>query len=369
MSTGSTTVDTNSIAVDLTWMDLLRGIAIIGVIFDNWTGYMELKTTPAVLYSLARLFALAVGPFVQVFFILSGFGLTVAYLHSRADWSWKRWAWRRTTKIVIPYVIVVILSFVLGIVGSWLYPPLDMQFSGKSLLAYLTFTRNFYAPSWAWNPPLWFMPVIIGLYASFPVLIKVLERWGPWVLLLVSALVTYGTITIADLAGVAGSHGADLFSFWMLQFSLGILLAYVRDSCPRKMNKLIGLRAFCLGSGIFAFSWGLRTYLPAARVYNDVFTTIGIFLVLLNLCWTSRLLIPVTGKVLCALSSRSYFIYLIHYPIMAFLIGPPIRVPTNAIVVIILGGVYIACMFLVSHFISQPINKLTSWLYQKYSSS
>jgi len=366
MKTEFITTHIKDIVVDLTWIDMLKGIAIIGVFFDNWTGYMKFETTPALLYSLAKIFALAVGPFVQVFFILSGFGLTIAYLDGKMNWSWKKWAWRRITKIVIPYEITVIFSFMLGILGSYLYSSIDMQFSWTSLLAHLTFTRNFYSVSWDWNDPLWFMPVIIGLYISFPVLIKILEKWGPWVLLLISAFVTYGTITIAVLIGAPGDHQADLFSFWMIQFSLGVVLAYVRGSHPQKLRNLISFKAFSLGVGLFAFSWGLRTYLPVTRAYNDMFTSIGIFLILLNLCWISWLQIPATEKVLCTLSRKSYLMYLVHYPIMVFLIGPLLKVPANAIIVIALGGIYIIGIFFLCYFIAQPMDKFTSWLYHKY---
>lgn len=366
MKTESIMTKIENIAVDLTWIDMLKGIAIIGVFFDNWTGYMEFETTPALLYSLARTFALGVAPFTQVFFILSGFGLTIAYLNGKTNWNWKRWAWRRITKIVIPYEIAVIFSFMLGILGSYLYTSIDMQFSWTSLFAYLTFTRNFYPTSWGWNGPLWFMPVIIGLYISFPVLIKIMEKWGLWVLLLISVFVTYGTITTAVLTGASWGHSADLFSFWMIQFSLGIVLAYVRDSHPQKLCNLISFKAFLLGIGLYAFSWGLRTYLPVARAYNDMFTSVGIFLILLNLCWISRLKVPAIGKVLVILSNKSYLMYLVHYPILAFLIGPPLRVPTNAMIVIALGGIYIIGIFFLCYFISQPMDKFTSWLHHKY---
>jgi peptidoglycan/LPS O-acetylase OafA/YrhL len=364
--TETITTGGKGITVDLTWIDMLKGIAIIGVFVDNWNHYMRFDTTPALLYSLAKAFALAAGPFVQVFFILSGFGLTLAYLSGRTNWSWRRWAWRRITKIVIPYTIVVIFSFMLGILGSYLYHSVDMQFSWKALLAYLTFTRNFYPAIWGWNPPLWFMPAMIGLYISFPVLVKILEKWGPWMLLLISVFVTYGTITIAVLAGAPRSHGADVFSFWMMQFSLGMALAYVRGSDPQKLRHLISFKAFLLGVGLFAFSWAVRTYLPLGKAYNDAVTSIGIFLVLLNLCWIGRLQVPATGEILNTLGSKSYLMYLVHYPIMAFLIGPPLRVPTNAIIVLALGGVYIIAIFFLSYSISRPMDEFTSWLYRLF---
>jgi len=128
---------------DLTWVDLVKGMAIIGVFFDNWHSYMDLAPTPHLHYPLANTFLAVVGPFVQVFFILSGFGSTLSYLAYRGGWSWNKWTWRRFTEIVVPYQIIVLASYVI-------------------------LTQNFYRESWTWNPPLWFMPVIISLYIVFP---------------------------------------------------------------------------------------------------------------------------------------------------------------------------------------------------------
>jgi len=67
------------------------------------------------------------------------------------------------------------------------------------------------------------------------------------------------------------------------------------------------------------------------------------------------------------LDNRSYYMYLIHCPIMMFLIGPPLRMPTDPIVVIALGVVYLVVIFLLCGFISRPIEKLSSWAYRKYA--
>ncbi len=96
-----------SIVSDLTWIDLLKGLAIIGVFMDNWTIYFNIHFT-------------LWGPWVQVFFILSGFGLSLTYLNRQANWQWTRWAWRRITKIMVRYILAVFFSFVLGIVGIFI---------------------------------------------------------------------------------------------------------------------------------------------------------------------------------------------------------------------------------------------------------
>jgi peptidoglycan/LPS O-acetylase OafA/YrhL len=342
------------ISVDLTWIDLLKGIAIIGVFLDNWKNYM----------TFAKSFLLPVGPFVQVFFILSGFGLTIAYFKQSKDgWSWKRWAWRRFTKIVIPYEIAVVFSFILGMIGSYIYESINLQFSFPAFLAHVTFTQNFFPQTHVWNPPLWFMPVIIGLYIVFPVLLKILTKFGPWMLLIISLLITYGTLVVGVSTGLHRGHGTDFFTFWTFQFALGMTLAYIRETKPERLRLLIGGLSFLVGIGLMMSSWALRAYIPLGKAFNDSITSIGIFLILLNLVWFGRSLMPMIGTILIALSAQSYLMYLVHWPIMSFLIGPPLRALTNPIIVITLGFVYIAIIFFLSKFISQPVNRITTWLY------
>ncbi len=350
---------------DLSWVDLLKGIAIIGVFVDNWTHHLKLAYTPVLLHSISQILVLAVSPFVQVFFILSGLGLMVSYL--RADpkgWSWKKWAWRRFTKIVLVYIIFVLVSFLLGMLGSWLYDSVNLTFSWGALLAYLSATRNFFPETWVWNEPMWFMPVIIGLYLCFPILAKLLVKWGPWRLLVIAALVTYATLGIAMGAGIeVGGHGNDLFSFWLLQFALGMALAYWRQEAPQTLGRLLGPIAFLVGAGLMAGSWALRTFSPAGKIFNDAFTSAGIFLLLLNLGWFIRAAVPITGRVLNALGQQSFLMFLIHYPIMRFLL-PWLRVGVNPLLVFVSCGVYIALIYGLCRLISGPIGKLQAWAYQ-----
>jgi peptidoglycan/LPS O-acetylase OafA/YrhL len=351
------------IGSDLTWVDMLKGIAIIGVFSENCMGYMEIAPAPALAHKLADIVTLAGGSFVHVFFVLSGFGLMLAYLRrSKAGWSWLGWARRRITKIVVPYEIAVILTFLMGILGSYLYSKVDTQFSWGSLLAYMTFTRNFYPLSWIWNPPMWFMPIIIGLYLCFPILVRIFEKWGSRVLLLGSLLVTYGSLVAASLAGSPGGHGRDLFAFWLFQFSLGMVLAHTKETAPHRLRLMLGPIPFILGLGLTMFSWALRTYIPLGKVFNDSLTTVGIFLVLLNVGWVARAKIPVIGGALHALSRQSYLMFLIHFPIMLFLVGPLLATPVNPILAFGFLAAYILAIFWLCVFLSRPVDWLTSKL-------
>jgi peptidoglycan/LPS O-acetylase OafA/YrhL len=351
---------------DLTWVDLLKGMAIIGVFVGNGLAFfLSHGLIVATFYTPTLILRTAIGPFMQVFFILSGFVLTLGYLeHSKHDWSWKNWAWRRSAKIIFPYYVFVILSFLLGIIGTVLYENVNLQFSWTSFIAYLTLTRNFYPPSWVWNPPLWYMPVIIGLYAMFPFLLVVLRKWGPFKLLLISILITFSTLFIAAKIGAAtGSHANDLFLFWTAQFTMGILLAYVRVNNPEKLRLLVGYRAILLGAVLFLCSWILVNFVPHGKIFNDSISSVGVFLILLNLGWVIRRTIPPVNRALIFISKQSYIMYLIHLPILYFIIGPNFRTPMHPITVFTLLGLYILAVFYLSTFLSNPIMKISSKLY------
>jgi peptidoglycan/LPS O-acetylase OafA/YrhL len=153
----------------------------------------------------------------------------------------------------------------------------------------------------------------------------------------------------------------------MFQFALGMVLASIRETAPEKMRHLLGVKAFTLGLGLLTLSWAVRTYVPLGRLFNDSITSVGIFLVLLNVVWVGRAKFPATGTVLLALASQSYLMYLIHYPILEFLIGPLLRRPTSPVIVLALGAVFIMLIYLLSCLISRPMARLTSWAYHAAS--
>ncbi len=354
----------SDITRDLTWVDMLKGIAIIGVFLENWLNYFRDSGVIAVSqssdYQLVKLFNTAVGPFVQIFIILSGFGLTLSYFRQiNRGWSWKAWTWRRITKIVFPYYIFVLLSFLFGMCGTLLYDSVHFTFSPADLIALLTFTRNFYPPSWGVNPPLWYMPVIIGLYILFPFLIFVINKWGPAKTLLLSAFASTASLVIAFFLGTTGTHGSDLFLFWTFQFALGMVLAYLYNYRASYLRKLIGIGPLMIGLFLISISWYVRTYIPYGKIFNDPLTSIGIFLTLLNVGWSMRSIIPASNKYLVSLSKQSYYMYLIHYPVLKFLLGPIFTNAMNPFLVVVLGGLYIGFIYFLCSFISKSINTIS----------
>ncbi len=355
------------ITKDLSWVDMLKGIAIISVIFGNWLTFFsqqKLTTDTHDLFStLTSTLDFAIGPIVHLFIILSGFGLTLGYFkHLNTSLSWKAWMWRRITKTIFPYYLSIILVILLGLLGSVLYANENLQFSWPSLLALLTFTRNFYPPSWAWNPPLWFMPVIVGLYLIFPVLLSILKKWGPVKLLLLSTFISYTSLIVAFAFGMTGSHASDLFLSWTVQFVMGMLLAYLAVNHTGKLRLLLGILPFVIGAVFIFCSILVRDYIPNGKVFNDPITSIGIFLIFLNGGWALRRVFPAVNNPLISVSKQSYFMYLIHYPLMMFLIGPIFKTSFHPVITIILCGIYIVVIYYLCSLLSKPITNMSSKL-------
>ncbi len=355
---GSVAAPDKDLAKDLTWINVLKGMAIIGVVFDHWIPFWEPSDLPGLNAVLRRL---PWGPPVQLFFLLSGFGLMMAYLKQNDRWSWGRWIWRRMTKIVIPYWMAVLVSIQLGILGSLLYESVDIKFSVKSLVGLITFTRMFVPGSWEWNVAYWYMPVIIGLYLCFPLLAWILRKKGPLFLFVSAALITYGSIVgFAVLAGRYGGHNEALALCFLVQFALGMILALVRMKNPDQLKRLIGLGPALLGTGLCLASWILTTQFVNGKAFNDLLTTVGVFLIFINLFWITRSKMPSLIGLFSALGQKSYLIFLIHYPILAFIIGPPMQHSLPSLMVPVLGLVFVAGMYFLCLPMAKPIDKLAS---------
>ena len=106
---------------DLVWMNIIKGLAIIGVVIHHWIFFLPHKSSFAFTYEFAELIENIGGTAVHLFFVLSGVGLTISYFRSE-NFSWRAWVKRRFWKIVAPYWIIVALTFFISNIASILFP-------------------------------------------------------------------------------------------------------------------------------------------------------------------------------------------------------------------------------------------------------
>jgi peptidoglycan/LPS O-acetylase OafA/YrhL len=290
------------------WMDMLRGMAIIAIVIHHWLLFMPYEHS-----KLATLIHTIAGTFVHLFFVLSGAGLTISYFQKR-HFSWREWTRRRFVKLIVPYWIIITVTFILAYVFHFAIPNfITESYSWSVLLSYLTFSRNFYSPGWELNPTLWFMPVILGLYILFPVLVKILEKYGAIVLLAISVLITY--LSIYLFFGFSTNHQSSIPLFHLSEFSLGMSLGYLQFFHPGYFNRLTDFRFLCLGVLLYTIAWAMATFWGYGPSYDDLFTAAGIYLIALyGYRWMITFSPRIAARIVAEFSKESYMIYLIHGP-------------------------------------------------------
>lgn len=333
-----------------------------GIVIHHWLLFIPFGGRFPFFSHVAELVRTVGGTAVHLFFILSGAGLTISYF-KRTGLSWGYWAYRRFRKIVIPYLIIVTLGFILANVMSCVLPDqIRSRYSLITLLTYLTFSRNFYEPGWSLNPTLWFMPVIIGLYFTFPLLITILKKWGIPSLLFFSTILTYGSISLAISFGYPVAHQTALFPFYVIEFSLGITFGHMIVNRQERLGNLVTSKALCLGLACYALSWWLQSSWSLGNAYNDLLTALGIFLVTLYFSeWLVRKRPTMTKNFFNPLSKYSYLMYLIHGPLILYLVKPLLgKVGINSINSLI--TIFLSILFwTLIYFFAKAINPLVSW--------
>lgn len=332
-----------------------RGIAVIAVVIHHWLHFMPYEHS-----KMSNLITAITGTFFHLFFVLSGCGLTISYFREKS-FSWRSWAKRRFVRLVVPYWIIITATFVLAN-GLSAVPGFNPKnYSWSVLLTYLTFSRNFFSTGWGLNKTFWFLPVILGLYLLFPVLLKILQKWGLAALLAISILVTYCSIFLfPELA----NHEGDLPLFHVASFSLGMAIGHLLTFKPKVFSRLADFKMFCLGIFFYGIAWAFQKYWTYGSSYNDIFIAAGIYLISLYFCKVitkSSLNIPV--EYLTQFSTESYMMYLIHYPLIALVMSPIFMnfwtIATNSTSMVFLGVIYSLVILLLAKFFSPLINSLT----------
>lgn len=337
------------------WMDMLRGLGVTAIVLHHWLENLPHYSTPSSSAILLNMVAEVAGTFVHLFFVVSGCGLTLSHLRGE-EVSWLQWSRRRFVKIIVPYWIVVTATFT---AVNLLHPLLPHgatdNHSFGTWIAYMTFMRNFYSPGWTLNESLWFVPVIVGLYMLFPILVKLLEKYGAITLMLISVILTYVSITLCVSAGYPMKHQAALPFFHLAEFSFGILIGYFLCFSRKQFVFFGDLKFFLFGLGLYAMAWAMTRFWALGEVYDDLFVAIGVFALCTQAAkWIWKLSPRIAVEALVELSKTSYIIYLVHFPLIVFVIRPIAIHVTQAnfsmVLVILLGWVYLFFLWAIARF-------------------
>lgn len=196
---------------------------------------------------------------VQLFLIISGFGLTWGLLRRSANQPLPlRSFYQRRAERIYPlwwmaHLFVLFGSFFVNVLDASLTDPNFYL----SLLGIRITPSQLYAFSAAW----WYIGLLIQLYAVYPLLWAGLRRWGPTRLLVVACAVSFGIRAVGLLVFTdyldAWSRGA-IFITRLPEFVFGISLAAWMQRDYAGVDRRLRAPAAVLGSlALFVTGFGL----------------------------------------------------------------------------------------------------------------
>jgi len=291
----------------------LKGLGILTVVFAHFA-YMKV-TNGEFLFPLS----IIAGVGVDLFLVMSGFGLTVSMLKKpmRAIDFYKK----RVIKVFIPFWIALIIMFIAD--ALFMDKTYSIWYIIKSILGFFPTADGFGDV----NSPFWYITWMIMFYLLFPL---VFFKDKPWLTALILAFIAtiIGTFNIFDL----GSNW--LHRLHTVAFSLGIVIAWllqVKDGEENKFVKFIKnfrdnsqdiryiiiaimfVIVFYVSQRTGANSWPILTSILGEGFFVEQLMSILITMAFIVIF----ILKKVDSKFLTMYGVYSYEVYLIHWPLMA----------------------------------------------------
>jgi peptidoglycan/LPS O-acetylase OafA/YrhL len=339
----------------LAWVDRLKGISILWIFLNHASErllggplignpYFGWPSFEARLHQLAPLRGYGVWNLplnlfryvgwtgddaVGVFLLAAGFSLTWS-LFAREQPSWTDYYRRRVLRIYPSWWLVHAVVLAAGVLGLF---PLTMNFVLSALgLRFTSGTRYLYVGAW------WFIPLILQLYAVFPLLWFAQRRWGPWAVFGASIFVCFvargvGLVWLPNC--VDPWLRGTVFVTRLAEFILGMALAGAMRTAPQAVDawlrsrRGLGLSAMLYAGGTaLALSWWGMIAAPLALTAGAS----GVLYPLLSRAFTGR------HDPLSWAGRHSLSLFLVHHPFITAMVPKE----PDAITAVAMAGVGLA---------------------------
>jgi len=323
------------------WIDLVKGISILWIVFFHFFnayandrfpwflrgGYFSKflsVCSPHSVFAMLQcrfesVFVLAIDfgyHAVGVFLVLSGLGLTYSLAHFVDPPSgWTGWYRDRLLRLYPMYWAAHIVYLVTPF--AWDGEPIDRRF-----LLSLAGDRFFPAGTLFYylNPAWWYFGLLIQLYLVFPLLFRMLQKIGPVAFLVITGLVTltsrYLFLCVLHVDG-AYVQGA-FFGCRLFEFALGMVIGlHLRRDRVAFERRLFSTPVLLIGVAIYAS--GFLTYHSAATyTFADPMFTTGLFVIVAHFASALGRMRSIASPV-ARVGFYSYGLYLIHEPLVLYL--------------------------------------------------
>lgn len=315
----------NSQAAHLPQLTWLRGIAALLVLFSHINRANEQSYSGELKQEFWLLNWLDLGSFgVTLFFTLSG--CTLYLSASKAGFtglsSWAAFYLKRFFRIWPAFAVALFAYLLAGIVlrdallpfqQGWLGSQFFRPYMLTDITNYLLLIFNFTGPAGLFNSAFWSLPVEFQYYLVLPLLIILLQRFGP--------LTLFATIALSHLLYKADFNSIDNSLVFRLffTFSLGVYAGFLYQKIQRRLPPwyaFSGLLALITFAYLFSEDTFANYPMPSEWI---VYGLVSVVCVLLSVM--SKLYLPHRiAKVLSFYGDISYSLYLLHNLVIALIV-------------------------------------------------
>ncbi|MEE6182049.1 acyltransferase family protein [Bacillus pretiosus] len=311
-------------------LDSIRGLAALTVVFGHFC--LMLPSLPnSIKFSPLR-FLWAGGEAVIVFYVLSGFVLSMALYYSKTNY----WGYliKRFVRIYIPYYFWIIVTFVLFILFSpyevvglrdWFYDRWQGSITKLDIINHFVLLNNFFTENY--NPVIWSLAQEMRISIVFPLLFLLFYKlnWKKTILFALSFSLISVFLNMLHIGKAEGFYNgyADTLHFTSM-FMVGMLLFKHQEKLIysyRNMKKL--KKGFLIALGIILYLYSILIYgfsrNDTTFLLKDWGVVMGVSIFIIMAMSNLKVKILLNKSVFVYLGEISYSIYLCHFPIMMVL--------------------------------------------------
>ncbi|PGO57379.1 acyltransferase family protein [Bacillus thuringiensis] len=311
-------------------LDSIRGLAALTVVFGHFC--LMLPSLPnSIKFSLLR-FLWAGGEAVIVFYVLSGFVLSMALYHSKTNY----WGYliKRFVRIYIPYYFWIIVTFVLFILFSsyevvglrdWFYDRWQGSITKLDILNHFVLLNNFFTENY--NPVIWSLAQEMRISIVFPLLFLLFYKlnWKKTILFALSFSLISVVLNMLHIGKAEGFYNgyADTLHFTSM-FMVGMLLFKYQEKLIysyRNMKKF--KKGFLITLGVILYLYSILIYgfsrNDTTFLIKDWGVVMGVSIFIIMAMSNLKVKAFLNKSVFVYLGEISYSIYLCHFPIMMVL--------------------------------------------------
>ncbi len=305
----------------LTW---LRGIAALFVLFSHINRTNEISYAGETYQGFRLIHWLDLGSFgVALFFTLSGCTLyiTSSKISFNTTTDWLHFLHKRFFRIWPVFALAVFVYIIAGLIlhnhlspykETWIGYQFVETYGPKDIVNYLLMIFNFTGPAGLFNNAFWSIPVEFQYYLTLPILIILLNKFGPLSLFAMAAI---GHLLYkADFDTIDSTLVFRLF----FTFSLGVCAGYLCKNYSFRIPSWLSLTLLFI-SIVFVYHFKIGNFsnypMPSEWI---VYGLISVFCVLI----TAMTVIKLPRKLAAILSfygEISYSLYLFHNLVLALI--------------------------------------------------